>query len=173
MSSLPAILVNRLVLNLRERAVQQLPTTVETVGKFQAALPVLRQPLPMTSIRNPSFVRQNRLTTTVTATHEPGESVSAGESHSQQVRTMDVIGHETKRIPQAALPVRRQQPGTSGSVRSLSFVGQNGSIAEMTYTGTSAESRQSADAADTHEPRLTDQGIQDSEGRRIAGALAM
>ena len=42
-SSLSTILVNRLVLNLRERAVKQLPTTVETAGRFQAALPVLRQ----------------------------------------------------------------------------------------------------------------------------------
>jgi hypothetical protein len=39
MSSLATILVNRLVLNLRERAVNQLPTTVETAGRFQAALP--------------------------------------------------------------------------------------------------------------------------------------
>jgi hypothetical protein len=44
MSSLSTILVNRLVLNLRERAVVQLPTTIETVGRFQAALPVPRQP---------------------------------------------------------------------------------------------------------------------------------
>ncbi|KAI0271173.1 hypothetical protein BGY98DRAFT_204646 [Russula aff. rugulosa BPL654] len=37
---LATILVNRLVLNLRERAVnQRLPTTVETAGRFQAALP--------------------------------------------------------------------------------------------------------------------------------------
>ena len=43
-SSLATILVNRLVLNLREQAVIQLPTTVETAGKFRAALP-LRQPL--------------------------------------------------------------------------------------------------------------------------------
>ena len=40
MSSLAIILVNRLVLNLRERAVIQLPTTVETAGRFQAALPI-------------------------------------------------------------------------------------------------------------------------------------
>lgn len=45
MSSLATILVNRLVLNLRERAVIQLPTTIETAGKFHAALP-LRPPLP-------------------------------------------------------------------------------------------------------------------------------
>lgn len=45
MSSLTTILVNRLVLNLRERAAKQLPATVETVGRFQAALPVSRQPL--------------------------------------------------------------------------------------------------------------------------------
>ena len=44
MSSLSTILVNRLVLNLRERAVKQLPTTFETAGRFQAALPMLRQP---------------------------------------------------------------------------------------------------------------------------------
>ncbi|KAI0280058.1 hypothetical protein BGY98DRAFT_378277 [Russula aff. rugulosa BPL654] len=37
---LAIILVNRLVLNLRERAVIQLPTTVETAGRFQAALPI-------------------------------------------------------------------------------------------------------------------------------------
>jgi hypothetical protein len=69
MSSLSIILVNRLVLNLRERAVEQLPTTVETAGRFQAALPVPRQLLSMTSVRNPSFVRQNR---------SIGETVSVG-----------------------------------------------------------------------------------------------
>ena len=41
MSSLTTVLVNRLVLNLRERAVNKLPTTVETAGRFQAALPVM------------------------------------------------------------------------------------------------------------------------------------
>jgi hypothetical protein len=38
MSSLSTILVNCLVLNLRERTVKQLPTTVETVGTSQSAL---------------------------------------------------------------------------------------------------------------------------------------
>ena len=33
------ILVNRLVLNVREQAVGQLPTAVETAGRSQAALP--------------------------------------------------------------------------------------------------------------------------------------
>lgn len=41
LSSLATILVNRLVLNLREQVVNQLlPTTFETPGKIQAVLPV-------------------------------------------------------------------------------------------------------------------------------------
>jgi hypothetical protein len=40
MSSLSTILVNRLVLNLRERGAKQLPTTIETAGRFQVALPL-------------------------------------------------------------------------------------------------------------------------------------
>lgn len=40
-SSLATILVNRLVLNLRERAASsQLPTALESAGRFRAALPV-------------------------------------------------------------------------------------------------------------------------------------
>ena len=97
MTSLSTILVNRLVLNLRERAVDQLPTTVETVGRFQAALPASRQLLSMTFDRNPSLVRQNRSTATATATRDTVASVPAGESPSQQLRSMDVIGYETER----------------------------------------------------------------------------
>jgi hypothetical protein len=85
MSSLSIILVNRLVLNLRERAVKQLPATVETARRFQAALPVSRQLLSMTYVLNPYFVRQNRSTATVTTTRETVASVPAGESPSQLV----------------------------------------------------------------------------------------
>ena len=88
MSSLSAILVNRLVLNLRELHDKKLPTTVETAGRFQAALPGLQQP----SVRNSSFVRPNRLTAIVSTTRE----TVAGEppSLSQQVQTMDVNGYK-------------------------------------------------------------------------------
>jgi hypothetical protein len=85
MSSLSIILANRLVLNLRERAVKQLPGTVETTGKFQAALPVSRQLLSMTSVQNTSFVRQNRSMATVTTTREAVASVPAGESPSVSI----------------------------------------------------------------------------------------
>ena len=88
MSSLSVILVNRLVLNLRELHFKKLPTTVETAGRFQAALPGLQRP----SVRNFSFVRPNRLTVTMSTTRE----TVAGESpsHSQQLRTMDVNEYE-------------------------------------------------------------------------------
>ena len=99
-SSLSSILVNRLVFNLRELAVKQLPTTVETAGRFHAALPVLRQPLSMSSVQNPSFV--------VTVTRETVTSVPDGESRSQQSRTMGVIGYETEWRSHATLSVGRQ-----------------------------------------------------------------
>ena len=67
----------------------------------------------------------------MTATHDSVTSVPVGESHSQQVWTMDDIGYETEQIPQATLPIGRQQPVTSAAVRSLSSVRQNGSIGEM------------------------------------------
>jgi hypothetical protein len=76
MSSLSIILVNRLVLNLRERAVNQLPTTFETTESFHVALP-------------PTFVRKNRPTVTATTTFETVASVPAGESPNQQLRSMD------------------------------------------------------------------------------------
>ena len=145
MTSLSTILVNRLVMNLREQAVEKLPTTIETMGKFQADLPVLRAPLSITSIRNPSFVRQDR--STVTLTHETVASVPAGEFPSQQVRTMDVIGYETEQISQAISFIGRQQLAISGSVRSLSSVRQNRSIGEMVSVGTTTESHRSADDA--------------------------
>jgi hypothetical protein len=78
MSSFSVILTNRLVLNLRERAVEQLPGTVETMGKFQAALPVSRQLLSITSVRNPPFVRQDMSSATVTTTLEAVANVSVG-----------------------------------------------------------------------------------------------
>ena len=108
MSSLSSILVNRLVLNLRERAVKQLPVILETAGTFQAALPVFRQPQSMTSVRDPSFV--------VTVTRETVASVPDGEPRRQQVRTMDVIGYKTERRSHVTLSVGRQQPATSAFV---------------------------------------------------------
>jgi len=108
MTSLTTILVNRLVLNLRERAAKQLPATVETVGRFQAAFPVSRQPLSMTSVRNLSLVRQNISTATVTVTREMVVSVPAGESPSQQIRGMDVIGYAAKWRSKATLSVGRK-----------------------------------------------------------------
>ena len=107
-SSLAAILVNRLVFNLRERAVKKLPVTIETTERFHAALPVLQQPLSTTSVQNPSFF--------VTVTCETVTSVSDGESCNQQVRTMDLIGYETEQRSHVTLSVRRQQPATSTSV---------------------------------------------------------
>ena len=145
MTSLSTTLINRLVMNLREQAVEQLPRTIETMGRFQADLPVLRAPLSMTSIRNTSFVRQDR--STVTLAHETVASVPAGEFPSQQVRTMDVIGYETEQISQAILPIGRQQLATSGSVRSLSSVRQNRSIGEMVSVGTTTESHRGVDDA--------------------------
>jgi len=124
MCSLSTILVNRLVLNLRERAAKQLPTTVETTGRFQAALPASRQLPSMTSVRNPSSVRQNRPTTTATATRETVASLPAGESPSQQPRNVDEIGYGTRRRSQTTLSVGRQQPATSASVRGLSSARQ-------------------------------------------------
>jgi hypothetical protein len=135
------------VLNLRERAVKQLPTTVETVGKFQAALPVARQPLSSTSVRNPSFFRQNRSTVTARATREMVTSIAIGDSRSQQFRSMDVIEYETERRSQATLSVGRQQsPATSAHGRSPSSIRQNRSIGETVSAGATTESRRSADA---------------------------
>jgi len=131
------------VLNLRERAVKQLPVTVETLGKFQAALPVPRQPLSVTSVRNPSFFRQNRSTVTATATRE---MVTIGDSRSQQFRNIDVIEYETERRSQATLSVGRQQPATPTHVPSLSSIKQNKSMGETVSVGTNTESRRSADA---------------------------
>ena len=58
MTSLCTILVNRLVLHLREQSAEQLPTTIETEGKFQAALPVTPPQQSMTCVGNPSFIKQ-------------------------------------------------------------------------------------------------------------------
>ena len=144
-TSLSTILVNRLVLNLRERATNQLPTTVETVGRFQAALPASRQLLSMTSVRNPSFVRQNRSTATVTVTRETVATVPCGESPSQQLRSVDVIGYETEWRSQAEVSIGRPQPATSATVRSPSLVRQNRSIGETVLVGTTTESHRSGD----------------------------
>jgi hypothetical protein len=81
-SSLATILVNRLVLNLRERAAtNQLPTTFEPVGRFQAALPVnvSRELVSKTSVTGgiSAFFRQNVSTGTATATRETVSSVPA------------------------------------------------------------------------------------------------
>jgi hypothetical protein len=130
------------VLNLRERAVKQLPTTVETVGRFQAALPVARQPL--TSVQNHSFFLQN--ISTATATREMVVSVASGDSRSQQFRSIDVIEYETVQRSQATLSVGRQRPATSAYIRSLSSIRQNRTMGETVSVGTTAESRRSTDA---------------------------
>jgi len=79
MNVLSSILVNRLVLNLREQAANQSPTTFETVGSFRAAIPVSPDPLSMTSVQHhPPFVE--------TVARETVASVSVGESTSQQLR---------------------------------------------------------------------------------------
>ncbi|KAI0271167.1 hypothetical protein BGY98DRAFT_204449 [Russula aff. rugulosa BPL654] len=73
---LATILVNRLVLNLRERAFNQLPITVETVSRFQAALPLAGglTTAAVNDIRSrSSFVRQKRSTATVTGMESPSQ----------------------------------------------------------------------------------------------------
>lgn len=121
--------------------------TVETVGKFQAALPVARQPLSLTSARNPSVFRQNR-TVTATATHEMVTSIVIGDTRSQQIRNMDVIEYETVQPErsQATSSVRRQKSATSALSRSLSSIRQKRSMGETVSVGTTAESHRSADA---------------------------
>ena len=63
-SRLSTTLVTRLVLNLREQntILSDLPTTVETVGRFQAALPVAQPPiasvpnhLPLVGLNNSTY----------------------------------------------------------------------------------------------------------------------
>jgi hypothetical protein len=76
MSSLATILVNRLVLNLRERAFNQVPKTVETAGRFQAALPLAGglTTAAVNDIRSrSSSVRQKRSTATVTGMESPSQ----------------------------------------------------------------------------------------------------
>lgn len=131
-SRVSTTLVNRLVLNLRERALSQLPTTVETERRWQAGLPVARR--PMTSVRNPSSVRPNR---SIVATGETVAGLAVGESRSQ-TRSTDAIGYETERRVQVA-----RQPSTS--VRSPSSVRQNKSIGEIASVCTAGPSRRSAD----------------------------
>jgi hypothetical protein len=106
-------------------------------------LPVARQPLSVTSVRNPSFFRQNR--STATATREMVSSVATGDSRSQRFRNIDVIEYETERRSQATLSIGRQQPATSAQVRSLSSR-QNISMGETVSVGTTTESRRSTDA---------------------------
>ncbi|KAH9953074.1 hypothetical protein BC827DRAFT_1273858 [Russula dissimulans] len=63
---LSSTLVSRLVLNLREQKValaQQLPTTIETEHRFQAALPVARESLVVENL--PSFHPNNSIDETV------------------------------------------------------------------------------------------------------------
>ena len=134
------------MLNLRERAVKQLPTTVETVGKFQAALPVARHPLSVTSVRNFTFVRQNRSTMTAMATHETVTSVAIGDSRSQQYRSLDVIEYETEGRSQPTLSIGQQQSATSAYVRGPSSTRQNGSTSETVSVETTTESHRSTDA---------------------------
>jgi hypothetical protein len=130
-SRISTTLVTRLVLNLRERALSQLPTTVETERRWQAGLPVARR--PMTSIQNPSSVRPNRSK----ATGEMVAVLAVGESRSQ-TRSADAIGYETERRFQVA-----RQPSTS--VRSPSSVRQNRSAGETASVGTAGASGRGAD----------------------------
>ena len=92
MSSVTSILVNRLVFNLRERAVKKLPVTVETTGIFQTAFPVLQQPLPMTSVPH-SSVRQNG---------SIGEMVSVGETTEPHLSADDATRYFPPLIGSAA-----------------------------------------------------------------------
>ena len=135
LSRISTTLVTRLVLNLRERAVLQLPTTVETERRFQAGLPVARR--PVASVQNPSSVRPNR--STATGETVPGPGLGAGEFCSQS-QSADAIGYETERRSQASLPISRQQVT---SVRSSFSVRPNRSTSSV---GTAAASRRSADA---------------------------
>jgi hypothetical protein len=116
-------------------------------------LPVARQPLSVTSVRNFSFFRQNR--STATATHGTVTSVAIGDTRSQQFRSVNVIEYET-------VPERRSQattrtlPGigrqSSAHARSQSLVRQNRSMGEVSVSvGTTAESRRSAPDAVRHE----------------------
>jgi len=130
-------LVTRLVLNLRERAVSQLPTTVETERRFQAGLPVARR--AVASVQTPSSVRPNRSTATGGTVPDLGRA--AGESRSQS-QSADAIGYQTERKSQASLPVSRQQVT---SVRSSFSVRPDRS---MTSVGTAAASRRSADVGE-------------------------
>ena len=107
-------------------------------------MPVARQPLSVTSVRNPSLFRQNR--STATATREMVSIVAIGDSRSQQFRNIDVIEYETERRSQATLSVGRQQPATSAQVRSLPSIRQNRSMGETVSVGTTTESHRSADA---------------------------
>jgi hypothetical protein len=119
MSSLSIILVNRLVLNLRERAVNKLPTTFETTESFHVALP-------------PTFVRRNRPTVTATTTFETVASVPAGQSPSQQLRSMDAY------------------------ILSLSSVKQNRSIGETVSVRISTEILQTAGDETRYVPPLVE-----------------
>ena len=90
MSSLSTILVNRLVLNLRERAVEQLPTTIETAGKFQAALPLASLTTAASNDIRSNFLlcptKHNSDSDT-----EAAAIVPPGESPGQQLRSVDGI----------------------------------------------------------------------------------
>ena len=134
LSRISTTLVTRLVLNLRERAVLQLPTTVETERRFQAGLPVARR--PVASVQNPS-VRPNR--STATGEIVPGPGLGAGGPCSQS-QSADAIGYETERRSQASFPISRQQVT---SIRSSFSVRPNRSTSSV---GTAAASRRSADA---------------------------
>ena len=136
MSRLSTTLVTRLVLNLRERAVSQIPTTVETERRFQAGLPIARR--PVASVRNRSSVRPNR----TMAIGETGLGISVGESRSQS-QGANAIGYQTERKSQVSLPVARQQVT---SVRSSFSVRPSRSTGETVSVGTVATSRRSADA---------------------------
>lgn len=116
------------------------------MGKFQAALPVARQPLSVTSVRNFSFFRQNRSRVTATTTHEMVTSVAIGDSRGQPLPSVDVIEYVTEQRSQATLSVGRQQPAASAYIRSLSSTRQHRSMGETVSVGTTAEPRRSTDA---------------------------
>lgn len=137
-SRISTTLVTRLVLNLRERARSQLPTTVETEGKFQAALPVARQPVSF--VRKLSSFRPSRST----ATSETVTSLAVGESRSQP-RGAHSIVYEERRF-QASLPVARAARQMVASIRSPSSVRSNRSTGETTTVGAAGASLRSADA---------------------------
>jgi hypothetical protein len=84
---------------------------------------------------------------TFSGTRKTVASMPAGESPSQPLWSMDVVGFETEWRSQATLSVGRHQSATSAPVRGLSSVRQNRSIGEKVSVGTTTGSHRSADDA--------------------------